>query len=450
MNKPKLLIIDDDEEIRMQMKWALAQDYEVLVAEERQSALKIFATAHPAVITLDLGLPPYPREVEEGFRTLDDLLQEDARAKVVVITGRDGKEHALRAIGQGAYDFLRKPIEIDELKVIIHRALQVYRLEQEHQALQQRLGGHAFEEMLGTSPQMQEVFATITKVADTDAPVLVVGESGTGKELVARALHRQSRRQDAPFVAINCGAIPENLLESELFGHEKGAFTGAHMQRKGRIELAHRGTLFLDEIGELPPLLQVKLLRFLQEHQIDRVGGRETITVDTRVLAATNVDLKQAMAKGLFREDLYYRLSVVVMPLPPLRERGEDILLLANALLQRYTEKDARKITGFNRRAITALQSYRWPGNVRELENRIKRGVIMAQGSRIAPADLDLNSPYDTYKGYTLKEAREEVERSLIQRTLAKNKGNVTRTATELGVSRPTLHELISKYAIER
>jgi two-component system NtrC family response regulator len=450
MDAPKLLIVDDDEEIRMQMKWALSQEYEVFVAQDRQQALDVFKMERPPVVTLDLGLPPHPREVEEGFRALGDILQEDAYAKVVVITGREGREHALQAIGQGAYDFFRKPIQLDELKVILRRALHVYRLEREHRLLQQRLGSEGFEEMLGSSPQMQDVFVTIHKVANTDAPVLIVGESGTGKELVARALHRQSERREAAFVTINCGAIPENLLESELFGHEKGAFTGAHTQRKGRIEAAQGGTLFLDEIGELSLPLQVKLLRFLQEHQLERVGGRETISVDVRVLAATNVDLKQAMADGRFREDLYYRLGVVIIALPPLRERGEDVLLLAKALLQRYSAEGTRKITGFSRQAMTVLQSYSWPGNVRELENRIKRAVIMAQGPRLTPADLDLDSPYDKYKGRGLKEAREALEKEIIQGTLAKNKGNITRTATELGVSRPTLHELVSKYAIGR
>jgi two-component system NtrC family response regulator len=402
------------------------------------------------VVTLDLGLPPQPRDMEEGFRTLSDILQEDTDAKIIVITGRDGREYALQAIGQGAYDFFRKPIELEELKVILRRAVHVYQLEQEHRALQQRLYSQAFEEMLGTSVQMQEVFTAIHKVAQTDASVVIVGESGTGKELVARAIHRQSGRREAPFVAINCGAIPENLLESELFGHEKGAFTGAHIQRKGRIEAAQGGSLFLDEIGELSLPLQVKLLRFLQEHQLERVGGRAPILVDTRILAATNVDLNQAMSDGRFREDLYYRLGVVVIALPPLRERGEDVLLLAKALLQRFTAEGRYKITGFTRQALSALQSYSWPGNVRELENRIKRAVIMAQGTRLTPADLDLEAPFAKYEGQGLREAREALEKALIQQVLTKHKGNVTRTATELGVSRPTLHELLSKYAIER
>jgi two-component system NtrC family response regulator len=450
MENPKLLIIDDDAEIRMQMKWALAQDYKVLVAEDRQSALRVFKAERPAVVTLDLGLPPQPRNMEEGFGTLGDILQADTHAKVIVITGHDEREHALQAIGQGAYDFFRKPIQLDELKVVLRRAVYVYQLEEEHRLLQQRMHSGVFEEMLGVSPQMHEVFAMIHKVANTEAPVLVAGESGTGKELVARAIHRQSGRREAPFVAINCGAIPESLLESELFGHEKGAFTGAHIQRKGRIELAHGGTLFLDEIGELSLPLQVKLLRFLQEHQLQRVGGREIIAVDTRVVAATNIDLNQALAEGRFREDLYYRLGVVVITLPPLRERGEDVLLLAQALLQRYIAEGRYRITGFTRQALTALQAYSWPGNVRELENRMKRAVIMAQGPRLTPADLDLDSPFAKYKGRGLREAREALEKDLIQNVLARNKGNITRAAAELGISRPTLHELISKYAIER
>lgn len=450
MDKPKLLIVDDDEEIRTQMTWALRQDYEIFTAEDRRSALAMFRAEHPAVVTLDLGLPPHPRDMDEGFRTLGAILQDDTDTKVIVITGQDGREYALQAIGQGAYDFFRKPIALDELQVILRRALHVYQLEHEHRLLQERLYSQAFEDMIGTSPQMQDVFTAIHKVANTDASVLVVGESGTGKELVARAIHRQSGRREAPFVAINCGAIPENLLESELFGHEKGAFTGAHVQRKGRIEAAQGGSLFLDEIGELSLPLQVKLLRFLQEHQLERVGGRQPIMVDTRVLAATNVDLHQAMAEGRFREDLYYRLGVVVIALPPLRERGEDVILLAKALFQRYTTEGRYKITGFSRQALTAIQSYSWPGNVRELENRVKRAIIMAPGSRLTPGDLDLEAPFAKYAGQGLREAREALEKDLIQRVLTRHNGNVTRSATELGVSRPTLHELISKYAIKR
>ena len=443
--RPKLLIVEDEDSIRTQMKWALAQDYEVFLAEDRGSALEIVRREHPAIVTLDLGRPPQPRDVEEGFLTLCDILEAENGVKVVIISGRGEKQHALRAVGQGAYDFFCKPIQIDELKIILRRAAEVHRLQVEHRELERRLQAEPIGEMIGTSPEIQAVFASIRKVATTDAPVLVIGESGTGKELVARAIHRQSGVSGGPFIAINCGAIPETLLESELFGHEKGAFTGAHLQRKGRIELANGGTLFLDEIGELSPPLQVKLLRYLQEHKMERVGGREEIPVDARVVTATNMDLKRAMREGKFREDLYYRLGVVVIQVPPLRDRGEDVLVIARALLERYVAETAKSIAGFDRAAIEASKSYGWPGNERELENRIKRGVIMAETKRITPSDLELDSPYEKYHGKGLREAREALEREIIERALGRNKGNVTRTAAELGVSRPTLYELIER-----
>lgn len=447
---PKLLIVDDDEDIRSQMQWALAQDYEVYVAGERQTALEVLKQEHPAVVMLDLGLPPHPDGVEEGFQALSDVLQEDTLAKVIVVTGREERQHALAAIERGAYDFFRKPVQLDELRVIIGRALYVYQLEQESRTLHRQLQQETFEGMLGTSPQMQEVFATIRRVATTDVPVVISGESGTGKELVARALHRRSVRHDGPFVAINCGAIPDNLLESELFGHEKGAFTGAHTQRQGRIELAQEGTLFLDEIGDLSLPLQVKLLRFLQEHQIERVGGRCPINVDTRVLAATNIDLKRAVRDGRFREDLYYRLGVVHITMPPLRAREGDSVLLARALLKRFAAQMQTSVTEFDKRALLALQAYAWPGNVRELENRIQRALIMANSPQITPEDLELPSTDNHGAPRTIREAREVVEKNLIVQALARNKGNITHTAADLGVSRPTLHDLISKYAIER
>jgi len=445
---PKLLVVDDDPNTCTQMKWALAQDFEVFVAQDRPSALAVFKQVHPAVVTLDLGLPPDAHGVEEGFHTLRALLQENALTRVIVITGREEHQYALEAIGQGAYDFFRKPIQFDELKALLARALHVYQLEQEYRALQQQGHQDAFEGMLGVSLQMQEVFAAIRRVAATDASVVISGESGTGKELVARAIHRHSLRQAGPLIAINCGAIPESLLESELFGHEKGAFTGAHTQRKGRIELAQGGTLFLDEIGELSPALQVKLLRFLQERQIERVGGRATIDVDVRVLAATHVDLEQAILEKRFREDLYYRLSVVEIVLPPLRERGEDILLLAKALLHRYAVESQRKISGLDPHAITALATYDWPGNVRELGNRVQRAVIMATGPLLTPADLGLPTPEAAAKPQTLQEARAAVEGDLIRQALARHAGNISHTAAELGLSRPTLRELMRKYSV--
>lgn len=445
MNKVKLLIVDDDTDISSQMKWGLMGDYDVFVAEDRPGALDIFKKECPAVVTLDLGLPPQAGGVEEGFLALAEMLEHDPLSKVIIITGRDEKEHALAGIGGGAYDFLTKPIQLDELQVIIRRAIHVSRLEHEHSELQKQLGGESFEGMLGTSPQMQTVYEMIRKVATTDVSVLIVGESGTGKELTALAVHRRSARKEGPFVAINCGAIPETLLESELFGHEKGAFTGAHIQRKGRIESAQGGTLFLDEIGEMPFQLQVKLLRFLQEERIERVGGRQEIVVDARVLAATNTDIDQALRDGRFREDLYYRLRVVAFSMPPLREREEDILLLAKAFLQRYASGAKKKIKGFAPQAIRAIETHAWPGNVRELENRVKRAIIMAEGVKITPADLELSSRYAKYEGQGLKQAREAMEKDLIQRAMARNNGNLTRTASELGLSRPTLYDLMDK-----
>jgi len=448
MNKVKLLIVEDDNDVATHMKWALINDYEVFLAQDRSSALAIFKKERPAVVTLDLGLPPQPDDVEVGFLALAMMLEHDPLSKVIIITGRDEKEHALAAIGQGAYDFLTKPVQLDELQVIIRRAVHVSRLEREHRDLQKRLGGDSFEGMLGTSVQMQKVFEMIRKVATTDTPALIVGESGTGKELAARAIHLRSARREGPFVVINCAAIPETLLESELFGHEKGAFTGAHIQRKGRVELAQGGTLFLDEIGALSLQLQVKLLRFLQEQRVERVGGREEIVVDARIVTATNTDLDQAIIEGHFREDLYYRLRVVVIRMPSLRERDGDIPLLAKAFLQRYASEAKKRIVGFTPQATHAIELHGWPGNVRELESRLKRAVIMAEGTRVTPADLELGSPYGKYEGQGLKEAREALERELIQRAVTRNNGNLTRTALELGISRPTLYELMDKLGL--
>jgi len=446
--KPKLLVVEDDEDLRTQMKWALVQDYEVILAGDRPSALEVLRAERPAVVTLDLGLPPHPGEVEEGFLALADMLEQNPLVKVIIITGQGEKDHALKAIELGAYDFFCKPIQTDELRIVLNRALHLSQIEREHRELQQQLRGESFEGMLGTSPQIQEVFSSIRKVATTDVPVLIVGESGTGKELVAKAIHRLSSRKEFPFVVINCGAIPENLLESELFGHEKGAFTSAHIQRMGRFETAQKGTLFLDEIGDLSLALQVKLLRFLQEQKIERIGGREEIFVDARVLAATNKDLKQTLKEGRFREDLYYRLGVVTISLPSLQEREGDLLVLAMALLHRYANGNKKRITGFTQQAIQAIETHTWPGNIRELENRIKRAVIMAEGTKITPEDLELVSPYKKYEGGGLKEAREALERDFIQRALIKNKNNLTRVAEELRVSRTTLYEMMEKLGI--
>ena len=445
--KPKVLVVDDDEEIRSQMKWALLQDYDVLLAEDRLSAIAAFRESRPMVVVLDLGLPPSPGAPEEGMAALAELLTLDNLTKVVIATGQAEKDNALRAVGQGAYDFMCKPIQMEELKAILNRGFYVAQLEREYREMRQHWSTDTFEGMLGSSPPMQEVFTSIRKVATTDAPVLILGESGTGKEMAALAIHRRSARKAGPFVAINCGAIPETLLESELFGHEKGAFTGAHVQRQGRVETASGGTLFLDEIGELPPALQVKILRFLQDQYIERVGGRSKIQVDTRVIAATHVDLKKAMSEGKFREDLFYRLAVVIIRLPSLRERSSDVPLLAKTFLRKFAVQNSRAVEDFNPKSLRALQQHFWPGNVRELENRIKRAVIMAESRYVTPADLELA---DGTEGNfrTLKEARETVERELIQQALQRHGGKISRAAEDLGISRPTFYELMEKLGL--
>jgi two-component system, NtrC family, response regulator len=447
--KPRLLIVDDDEEIRTQMKWGLAQEYEIFLAEDRPMALELLSEHRPQVVLLDLGLPPRPAEPVEGLAALSEILGRDNLVKVIIISGQGEKDNALQAIGAGAYDFLPKPADLEMLKLLLKRAFHVASLEREYRQMQE-LQGETFEGMLGTSPQMQQVFNSIRKVATSDAPVLILGESGTGKEMVAQAIHRRSARKDGPFVAINCSAIPETLLESELFGHEKGSFTGAHVQRKGRVETASGGTLFLDEIGELPALLQVKLLRFLQEQCIERVGGRQPIQVDTRVVAATNVDLKKAIAEGRFREDLFYRLAVVVVNLPPLRERETDVRLLAQEFLRRASTKIGKNGLTFDHEAFRALNDHAWPGNVRELDNRVKRAVIMADGKRLTRADLELEGISERSHATNLKEAREAVEREMIQKALRKHGGKIAPAAGDLGISRPTLYELMDKLGLKR
>jgi len=449
MNR-KLLIVDDDDEIRAQMRWALQGEYEIILAGERTDAVDAFRSGRPAVVLLDLGLPPHPNNPEEGLATLSDLLALDALVKVVIITGQGEKEVALQAVGAGAYDFLCKPVEMEELKLLLKRCFHVAQLEREYREMHRLLQGDGFEGMLGTSPPMQAVFEAIRKVAMVDAPVLVLGESGTGKEMAALAIHRRSARKDGPFVAINCSAIPETLLESELFGHEKGAFTGAHMQRKGRIESANGGTLLLDEVGEIPLPLQVKLLRFLQEQRIERVGGRQEIQIDVRVIAATNSDLKRNMAEGRFREDLYYRLAVVQIVLPPLRDRAGDIRLLAQSLLQRYATQVGKRGLGFDRETVQVMNRYSWPGNVRELENRVRRAVIMAEGKRLTIRDLELAGSAEVEPPATLKEARQTTEREMIREVLHKHSWKIAPAAAELGVSRPTLYERMEKLGIAK
>ena len=447
---PKLLIVDDDEEIRTQMKWALANDYDIVLAGDRPGAVEAFTAARPLVVLLDLGLPPHPAGPEEGLAALAELTALDSLAKIIVITGQGEKGIGLRAIGGGAYDFMAKPVEMEELKVLLKRVFHVAQLEREIREMQREARPDIFEGMLGTSAAMRSLFETIRTVATTDAPVLLLGESGTGKEMAAQAIHQCSARKKGPFVAINCSAIPETLLESELFGHEKGSFTGAHAQRKGRFETAIGGTLFLDEIGEIPLPIQVKLLRFLQEQFIERVGGRQPIPIDARIITATNADLKKGLVDGTFREDLFYRLAVVKIAMPPLREREDDIRLLAQFFLHRFSEQAGKAGLAFDPEAMRALSHNPWPGNVRQLENCIRRAVIMAEGKRLTMRDLELPPATPGFSGTTLRAARERLEREMIQSALRKHGGKIAPAAVALGIGRPKLYDLMDKLNIPR
>jgi len=447
---PSLLIVDDDEEIRTQMKWGLADDYEIVQAFDRPSALERFRVHKPSVVLLDLGLPPHPNAPDEGLATLSELLELEPKTKVVIASGQGERENTLQAIGAGAYDFLSKPVDMDELQLLLKRCYHVADLEREYIEMKRQSQSDGFEGMVGASKSMQTVFETIRKVATADAPIMILGESGTGKEMAARAIHQQSNRSEGPFVAINCSAIPETLLESELFGHEKGSFTGAHAQHIGKIEQAQGGTLFLDEIGEVPLQVQVKLLRFLQEGTIERVGGRESIQVNARILAATNADLKKGMADGSFREDFYFRLAVVELNLPALRDREDDTTVIATSLLNRFAAENGKEGLSFAKKTITAMYKHPWTGNVRELQNRIRRAVIMCDGKTISPEDMELSSNSGAVLGQTLKEARENLEREMVQLALKKHNGKITAAAAELGVSRPTFYELMDKLGIQR
>jgi two-component system NtrC family response regulator len=448
----KLLIVEDSDEIRKQLRWGLAREYEILLAGNRKEAVSIFKKHSPKVVTLDLGLPPDENGTEEGFLCLEEMLRFSPFTKIIVITGNGEKDSAVRAVQKGAYDYFQKPIELSELKIILGRAFHLASIEEDNLQLMTSMEKQhtEMEGIIGQSPQMHEVFSTIRKVATSDVSVLVTGESGTGKELVARAIHSLGIRKNEPFIAINCGAIPENLLESELFGHEKGSFSGAHTQVRGKVEYAHKGTLFLDEIGELPLNLQVKLLRFLQEKTIQRVGGREDIPADARIIAATNRDIKLMITEGAFREDLFYRLAVIQINLPNLCERGEDIVLLANLFLNRFSAGYRKKIRGFSTATLNLLKSYEWPGNVRELENKIQRAVIMADSPMIEPEAMGFesqpsNNDEIAFSGMTLKEARDKAERLIISTAMG-NGGSIAKTAELLGISRPTLYDLMKKH----
>lgn len=450
----KLLIVDDSEEIRKQLKWGLGKEYDVLPAKDGREALLFYRRNHPRVVMLDLGLPPDPDGTDEGFRCLEEMLKISSATKVIVVTGNDERENALKAVQLGAYDFYQKPVKLDELRIIISRAFHLFGLEEENRRLHKALGKKTeLAGVIGQCPEMLEIFSTIRKVASSDASILIIGESGTGKEMISRAIHLMSLRKDYPFIAINCGAIPEHLLESELFGHEKGAFTGAHSQVQGRFEYAEKGTLFLDEIGELSLSLQVKLLRFLQEKIIQRVGGREDIHVDTRILAATSIDIPKSISEGKFREDLYYRIAVITVKLPPLRDRKDDVILLANLFLRRFGEELNKKVIGFSPASIDLLETHQWPGNVRELENKVQRAVIMCETSVIEPKDFGLaeiskKRRLPVLESMSLKEAKGMMERELIINSITRHKGNLAKISEELEISRPTLYDLMRKHGL--
>ena len=445
--KPKLLIVEDDEGLCSQYRWAFPA-CELLMAHARPQAVALVRRDYPPVAIMDLGLPPDPDGVSEGFATLSDVLRIAPRTKVIVVTGNGERKNALRAIAIGAYDFCEKPVEIEVLRTIVNRGLNLHRLEEENLRLAAAPAHSPIERIVTASPGMLKVCRDIEKIATTNVPVLLLGESGTGKEALARAVHDLGPRVRQPFVAINCGAIPENLLESELFGHERGAFTGAVKQTIGKIESANKGTLFLDEIGDLPHPLQVKLLRFLQDQIVERIGGRQKIQVDVRIVSATNANLDEKIAQGIFRGDLLYRMNAVTIRIPPLRERGADILLLANFFLNRFNHEFSRGIRGFTEHATQAMNAHEWPGNVRELENRLKRAVVMTDRRLIDAADLELAPPAETVTDLDIRSARLRAERAVIQEALLRGNKILSVAARLLGVSRPTLYGLLEAHGL--
>jgi two-component system, NtrC family, response regulator len=443
----KLLIVEDDPGLQSQLKWCF-DDQELFVADNRLSALEIVKKEKPMVMITDLGLPPDPGGSSEGFKLIEEVLDIDHEIKIIVVTGREEKANAVKAIGLGAYDFYQKPIEIETLKFVVNRAFRLRELEIENTKLAQSQVNDISGGMVASNQQMLQILRTTEKVAATSANLLVLGESGTGKGMLAKRLHALSDRADHKFVTINCTSIPETLLESELFGHEKGAFTGAVARKIGKIEYAHGGTLFLDEIGDMPLSLQAKILNVLQERTIVRLGGVEEIPLNIRVICATHQDLKARIAQGLFREDLYYRISEIIVEMPPLRERSDDILLLAQSFLTRFNNQLGRKVNKFSQDAIVALRSYRWPGNIRELENKIKRAVVMCEKPLIGTADLELNLQDNDFRIETLSEVRTRAESDAIIKALNKCK-NMSEASKHLGITRPTLYSLISKYELE-
>ena len=446
---PVLLVVEDDEGLQRQLKWAY-DGYQVVAAEDRQSAIEALRAYEPAVVTLDLGLPPDPDGTAEGFATLRDILSLKPDTKVIVASGHGEHENALRAIALGAYDFYRKPIDIDELGLIVSRAFRLHSLESENRRLESVSAQTVLGSIITAAPEMLKVARTIERVASTSVSVMLLGASGTGKELLARAVHEQSGRGSGPFIAINCGAIPETLLEAELFGYERGAFTGAVKSNVGKIELAQGGTLFLDEVGDIPLPLQVKLLRFLQERMIERIGGRQPIQVDTRIVCATHRDLEAMIATGSFRDDLYYRLAEIVVKIPSVSERPGDAMLLARHFVTRFARELNPAIQGLSPDATAAIDAYTWPGNVRELENRIKRAVIMADGKFVTAADLDfqMSSAAESEMSINLRAAREVADRRAIRQAMSRAENNISGAAKLLGISRPTLYDLLKQYQL--
>jgi two-component system, NtrC family, response regulator len=445
----KLLIVEDDPGLQSQLRWCF-DGYEVIAAEDRPGALAQLRRHEPAVVLQDLGLPPDPAGVSEGLATLADILEMAPHTKIIVITGNDDRENAVKAVGLGAYDFYQKPIDTDILSLIVQRAYRMHELEEENRRLMRQQSGSPLDGIIATSERMLQICRLIEKVAPTDASVLILGESGTGKELLARAIHSLSPRADGRMATINCAAIPETLLESELFGYEKGAFTGAVKQTRGKIEHANGGTLFLDEIGDMPLALQAKLLRFLQQRVIERLGGHEEILVDVRVVCATNQDLTSLIKEGRFREDLYYRIGEVSVRVPPLRERDGDVVLLARTFLDKHAKQHHRSLRGFSQDALRAIQAHPWKGNVRELENKINGAVILADGTHVTTADLELETqPQEEAIPLNLRKVREQAERQAIARALNMDNGNISKAAELLGISRPTLYDLMNKYRMK-
>ncbi|CCE23106.1 PEP-CTERM-box response regulator transcription factor [Methylotuvimicrobium alcaliphilum] len=441
-----LLIVEDDPGLQKQFKWGF-EKYQIVIAGDRPEAITALRRYQPSVVTLDLGLPPDPTNASEGLETLKEILQLAPTTKVIVVTGNDDRDNALQAIALGAYDFYQKPVDLDVLNTIIQRAFHLTSLENENSKLQQK-NHEPLNGIIAACKKMQEISRTVEKIAPMQITTLLLGESGTGKEVFARAIHDLSDRAKKPFVPVNCAAIPENLLESELFGYEKGAFTGAVKQTKGKIEYADGGTFFLDEIGDLPFNLQSKLLRFIQERTIERLGGRGEIPVDVRIICATHQNIQNLIQQSAFREDLYYRISEMTINIPPLREREGDALIIATGLLRKFNDQHKKSIKGFTKEAAQAIETYEWPGNIRQLENKIKRAVIMAEESLITLNDLEMDGENHDALPLNLKEVREAAETLAIKRALNFSNHNVSNAAKLLGITRPTLYSLLGKYNI--